>query len=673
MQASASSSSATAESRGPPRVSVLVAAHNASLTLPAALDSLLVQDFAGEVEVCLYDDASTDGTGAVVQRWWEAATAGGHAPVTAGGGRVTLTSLPPVAVPSSSSSSSTSSAPPAPRAHGAAFARNRAAAAATGAYMAILDADDVCLPSRLRLQLAAAQAAEARGETPIVGCRFTRDPPEATPTYTQWANGLTQEDVYAHAWRECSLVQPTWFFPRRVFFEVGGYDEAPPALLGAAGVGAGGKDTPLPAPSSSSRHPFDGVVATAAVDLASIAAAAAGSPVGSFPLSPLEAVAASTAAGAASSSSASSSPSPPYALTVAPWPEHEAPFRHPPILSRPPLKLIPGRLHEHSAAEEEPFGEDPLFWHRHLARGGTLVLVPGDPLLVYRYGSGSLSWRTPRPLLQRIRAALFEERFLAPRWGHAGAGGSSSRLLLPPAWGGMDRGSSSSAAAAAAAGGVSSPSPSSSSFPRSFSIWSAGRDGKAFYNALSPAGRAQVLAFADIDPRKVGLTYPAGSLAADSGGGGGGGHGPPLSKRAQKRMQRLEADAVDKKRPLEQLLLLDEEGVPVAADKRSRADEVAPAPSAAAAAPPAGAGTSSPAPPRPGPRPIVPIGSASFPLVCCVSLESGGEDLVRNMRRVGRGGDGGERSAGGRGNEPEPGPAAWPPNVKPGENIVFFV
>ena len=40
-----------------------------------------------------------------------------------------------------------------------------------------------------------------------------------------------------------------------------------------------------------------------------------------------------------------------------------------------------------------------------------------------------------------------------------------------------------------------------------FTIWGAGRDGREFFKALSPASRRKVQAFCDVDARKVGTTY----------------------------------------------------------------------------------------------------------------------------------------------------------------------
>jgi hypothetical protein len=114
------------------------------------------------------------------------------------------------------------------------------------------------------------------------------------------------------------------------------------------------------------------------------------------------------------------------------------------------------------------FPEDTLFFHRHLARGGALARVP-QPLVEYSYAPASQSWRMPRALLLEVRVALFEERVLGLR-------GAAADGPWPPG--------------------------------SRFTIWGAGRDGKAFFKALSAQGQARVRNFCDIDAGKVGHAYP---------------------------------------------------------------------------------------------------------------------------------------------------------------------
>jgi hypothetical protein len=296
---------------------------------------------------------------------------------------------------------------------------------ARGPWLCWLDADDEALPARVERQLAAALAAPPGA---LVGSGFLREPAGATPRYTAWANALAPAALVAQCWRECTLLQPTWFMAAAAFRALGGYDEAPPALWGA---------------------PLGELFAAPCLELAPAAAAAA-------------------AAGGGGGGGA---------------PEGA----HPLILGRPPLKLQLQRV-AYFPAPFAPYGEDPLFLHRHLHSGGALVRVDA-PLVLYRYSPGSLSWRVPRKGLLQLKAALFEERVMRGRAG---------------AW----------------------------------TIWGAGRDGKDFFRSLSPAGRGAVSAWIDIDPGKVGQVYPppgrqSGKKRAREGegcGGGGGGGGGELPR-----------------------------------------------------------------------------------------------------------------------------------------------
>ena len=102
-----------------PRVSVIVACHNAERTLGRAIRSALAEPETAEVIVI--DDASTDGTVRVARA------------EAAGAPRVRLIALDTNAGP--------------------AAARNRGLDAATAPFVAVLDSDDIFLPGRLRTLL----------------------------------------------------------------------------------------------------------------------------------------------------------------------------------------------------------------------------------------------------------------------------------------------------------------------------------------------------------------------------------------------------------------------------------------------------------------------------------------------------------------------------------------
>ncbi len=96
-----------------PRVSALIPVRNGAATIGRAIDSVLAQRYAGEIEIVVVDDGSDDGTAAVLERY-----------------RSRIMMLP------------------GPR-RGVSAARNTGARAATAKYLAFLDADDAWLPEKL--------------------------------------------------------------------------------------------------------------------------------------------------------------------------------------------------------------------------------------------------------------------------------------------------------------------------------------------------------------------------------------------------------------------------------------------------------------------------------------------------------------------------------------------
>lgn len=107
-----------------PRVTVIVPAYNAAATLDASIASVREQTF-GDWELLISDDGSTDATRRIARRW------------AASDPRIFVLSHPN---------------------GGVSAARNRAAAAARGDFLAFLDSDDLWAPSKLAIQLAAFDA-----------------------------------------------------------------------------------------------------------------------------------------------------------------------------------------------------------------------------------------------------------------------------------------------------------------------------------------------------------------------------------------------------------------------------------------------------------------------------------------------------------------------------------
>lgn len=104
-----------------PLVSVAIPAHNAEATVAEAIESVLAQTYR-PIEVIVVDDGSTDGTRDVLQRF---------------GGRIRAVHQ---------------------ENQGIAAARNAGLRAARGDFIALMDADDVCLAERLAVQVACLQA-----------------------------------------------------------------------------------------------------------------------------------------------------------------------------------------------------------------------------------------------------------------------------------------------------------------------------------------------------------------------------------------------------------------------------------------------------------------------------------------------------------------------------------
>ncbi|XP_038402118.1 queuosine-tRNA galactosyltransferase isoform X3 [Canis lupus baileyi] len=162
-----------------PHVSIILPVHNAERWLHECLRSVLQQDFAGPMELSVFNDASKDQSLRILEEW-KAKLEGSGIPVVIGGHES-----------------------PYPR--GVGYSKNQAIAQSSGSYLCFLDSgphgcpevlntvtqDDVMMPQRVRLQLDAA----------------TRHP---TSVFT--SHGPT-------------VVMPTWFCSRAWFSHVGPFDE----------------------------------------------------------------------------------------------------------------------------------------------------------------------------------------------------------------------------------------------------------------------------------------------------------------------------------------------------------------------------------------------------------------------------------------------------------------
>ncbi|XP_062507806.1 UDP-GlcNAc:betaGal beta-1,3-N-acetylglucosaminyltransferase-like protein 1 [Corticium candelabrum] len=185
-----------------PSVSVVVPMHNAELWIDDCLQSVLTQKFAGKLELSIYNDASTDRSLEIVERWRTrlqdagiCLSLGGH-----------------------------DSGEP----KGVGFAKNCAVYQSCGEYICFLDADDIMHPNRVQLQLEAAQ----KHQGALIGSKFSRLPPKSTERYTRWCNSLSCKQLLTQRFTSFgpTIIQPTWFCHRSVF------DAAGPFAEGGKGV-----------------------------------------------------------------------------------------------------------------------------------------------------------------------------------------------------------------------------------------------------------------------------------------------------------------------------------------------------------------------------------------------------------------------------------------------------
>lgn len=109
---------------------------------------------------------------------------------------------------------------------GIGFACNSAVQQAAADFLCRFDADDVMHEDRIQAQLDVAWSLpEGDRDRVIVGSGFVRHPEDATPRYTSWLNGMSDEQLHSQRFREVTLLHPTWLYHRSVWQRVGGYTQ----------------------------------------------------------------------------------------------------------------------------------------------------------------------------------------------------------------------------------------------------------------------------------------------------------------------------------------------------------------------------------------------------------------------------------------------------------------
>mmetsp|Transcript_37537 Transcript_37537/g.79151 ORF Transcript_37537/g.79151 Transcript_37537/m.79151 type:complete len:584 (-) Transcript_37537:1357-3108(-) len=341
-------------------------------------------------------------------------------------------------------------APPGTTSRGAGYARNQAVklrdkyekntqkGTPQPHFLCILDSDDIMHPTRVAEQACAMLSLdnEERHKT-LMGCQFDRIPKDSTQHYSQWANSLSNERLYLEQFRECTLLQPTWFLSKKWFEQLGGYLEAPASdndetsQSKRAKTDSGSTDTPIP----------NNNMTEDAHDDADARNSANGSGEGSKQFYQLF------------------HPSEILESTISNSAIDDKKRKY---IADKECRLTTLRL-----------AEDSRIFYAHLQAGGRLRLhrTP-TPLVSYRHRSGmSQSSNTPRKLLLKLRAKAWEDIVF-----HANTDGACSE---------------------------SPHTVNNTKWSCGFAIWGAGRDGKDFLKALSPACRSKVVCFVDVDQKKI--------------------------------------------------------------------------------------------------------------------------------------------------------------------------
>jgi len=167
-------------------VSVVIPAYNAQAWISETLESVLTQDF-DDFEVIVVDDGSTDDTAAVVANF----------------GRVQYIHKPN---------------------GGAASARNVGIRAARGEYVAFVDADDLWLPDKLRLQV---DLLKRTGLMWVYSDAYAFDGRTGRTLYTfSKLSRLYTDDVLRPLFLNDFIPSPTPVVGRSVFEQVGYFDES---------------------------------------------------------------------------------------------------------------------------------------------------------------------------------------------------------------------------------------------------------------------------------------------------------------------------------------------------------------------------------------------------------------------------------------------------------------
>jgi GT2 family glycosyltransferase len=168
-----------------PLVSVAMVVCNVDRFLGEAIESILGQTFR-EFEFIIVDFGSTDNSKSIISKY------------AASDSRIRFQEIPHC---------------------GLAEARNAACALSRGRYIAIMDADDVALPERLRWQV---EFMESRPETGVLGGAVECINPAGRALVT-WSDPTEHYEIMRALDERCPLRQPAVLMRRDAFASIGGY------------------------------------------------------------------------------------------------------------------------------------------------------------------------------------------------------------------------------------------------------------------------------------------------------------------------------------------------------------------------------------------------------------------------------------------------------------------
>ncbi|KAL1516652.1 hypothetical protein ABEB36_000535 [Hypothenemus hampei] len=181
-------------------VSIIIPIYNGSSWITKCFENILKQSAVGvlDLEICVCDDHSTDNTLELLYNW--------------------KSTFERVNIPFKIYRNEEYQ-------RGVGHSKNSAVHISSGKFLCFQDVDDIMLSDRIIKQYE--RALQEQPNT-IIGCKFVRSPLNSTTRYTNWANGLSQEQLNLQVFTSHgpTVIMPTWFCHRSVFESVGGFVES---------------------------------------------------------------------------------------------------------------------------------------------------------------------------------------------------------------------------------------------------------------------------------------------------------------------------------------------------------------------------------------------------------------------------------------------------------------